>query len=251
MIYKWTKPRGGCQVLASTQDDILLYSILSCIKASNEPVGAGSIQRYLNAKEYSVGEATVGRLLRNTDDLGLTTKKSNQGRVLSKSGQIKLRELEELKWQGKWTREFIDVLDPTNKGHLIELLIARRPVEIESARLAAKNATDHDINELRNLVEEQENLARKGHSVSRIDTTFHRFIAKIGRNKVLEAIVELLRKKQEYAMGLEDVRRHAGDLYNSEHRKIFEAIEQRDVDMAILAMKRHLNNLMHRLEDDC
>ncbi|MCE5202129.1 MAG: FCD domain-containing protein [Synergistaceae bacterium] len=37
-------------------------------------------------------------------------------------------------------------------------------------------------------------------------------------------------------------------MYNTEHRKIFEAIEQRDADMAKLTMRRHLDNLMQSVE---
>ena len=40
----------------------------------------------------------------------------------------------------------------------------------------------------------------------------------------------------------------SGQLFNNEHRKILEAIEMRDQDMAVLSMKRHLESLMKMLE---
>lgn len=239
---------GSVSKMMQTQDESIIYDILLFLKENGSPAGAGSVQRHLDTKGYSMAEATVGRLLREMDFRGLTEKHGNQGRTLSEGGLKRLRELEEWKWQDKWTEDFMDVLDSKEKGRLIELLTARRPVEIEVAKLAAENATKEDIDKLRHIVEEQEDLARKGKSVSHLDTEFHLLLAKASGNQILEAIVGLLRKKQEDANEFEVIRRKTGHIYNTEHRKIFEAIEQRDADMAKLTMRRHLDNLMQSVE---
>jgi hypothetical protein len=234
-----------------TDNTELVCDLLSFIKKNDGPVGAGSIQRYLNMRGYSMAEATVGRLLRDMDDADLTVKKSNQGRSLSKAGEEKLHELEAAKWQGRWTEKFMDAVGTTNnREHLIELMTARRPVEIEVARLAAKNATDEEIADLRKLVESQEQLAQKGKPVTPLDTEFHILLAKMSHNQILEAIVELLRKKQEDAFDIEEVRRQDGHIYNSEHRMILDAITQKDPEMATLTMRRHLGNLLHILKNN-
>lgn len=233
-----------------TQDEGLIFNVLSYMKKTEEPVGAGSVQRYLESCGFSMAEATVGRLLRDMDCSGLIVRKSNQGRILTKAGETRLRELESVKWQGKWTENFIGAVKDAHLhfDRLRELMIARRPVEIEVARLAAKNATEEEIGKLRKLVEQQEKLAKEGKQVSNIDTEFHTLLAKISRNKILEAIVELLRKQEEDAREFEGMRRKAGNIFNHEHRRIFEAIEQHDPDMAVLAMKRHLGNVLHNLQ---
>lgn len=225
-------------------NDEVIFNILACMQATAEPVGAGSVRRYLSSKGYPLAEATVGRVLRDMDYGGLTEKKSNQGRVISEAGSAKYKEIISAKWQGKWAENFIGAFGPSDSIHLIELIEARRPVEIEVARLAAKHADSSDIAALRALVCRQEALAKEGCPVSQVDTEFHRLLAAASRNKILEAIVELLRKKQEDAAEFEEIRRHSGNIYNSDHRKIFEAIEQHDPDMAVLAMKRHLTNLL-------
>lgn len=231
------------------KDENVVYDILLYLKERGVPEGAGSVQRHLNEKGYNMAEATVGRLLREMDCRGFTEKQSNQGRTLSEAGISRLRELEEWKWQDKWTEGFMDVFDKTERSRLLDLLTARRPVEIEVARLAAKNATDEDIAKLRYIVEEQESLAQSRKPVSHLDTEFHRLLAKASGNKILEAIIELLRKKVDDANELEVIRRRAGHIYNTEHRKILEAIEQKDQELACLAMKRHLGNLMITLKN--
>lgn len=231
-----------------TIDEKLLFDIMSFLHERKTPEGAGSVQRHLENKGYTMAEATVGRLLREMDDLGYSEKKSNQGRTLSEKGRACFRELELKQWQEQWAEGFMGSSDVTEKTKLLELLTARIPVETEVARLAALHATAEEIETLRALVEKQEELAQKGETVSGLDTEFHWRLAKASKNSILEAIIELLRKKQEYALEIESIRKRAGHIYNSEHRKIFEAVEQHDPDLAQLTMKRHLDNLVKSVE---
>lgn len=233
----------------TSREDELVYEVLSYIKEEGKAAGAGSVQRRLKTRGYSIAEASVGRLLREMEYAGLLVKESNLGRSISPQGEEKLRDLEAARWQGNWAQEFFSGSGSSDKEHLTELLIARRPVEIEVARLASENATNEEIGELRRIVDQHEQMAKAGKPISHLDTEFHQYLAKISHNSILEALVELLRKKQEDATELEGIRRHAGNISNDEHRKIFEAVEQHDVELAILAMKRHLNNLMHTLEE--
>ncbi|MBR4401621.1 MAG: FCD domain-containing protein [Synergistes sp.] len=235
--------------MSISREDELIYEVLSYIKEEGKAAGAGSVQRRLKTRGYSLAEASVGRLLRDMQYMGFLVKESNTGRSISPLGEEKLRSLESARWQGNWAQEFFSGSGSSDKEHLTELLIARRPVEIEVARLASENATAEEIGELRRIVDKHEHMAKTGRSVSQLDTEFHQYLAKISHNSILEAIVELLRKKEEDATELEGIRRHAGNISNDEHRKIFEAVAHHDAELAILAMKRHLNNLMHTLEE--
>lgn len=240
---------AGVSRMNIPREDELIYEVLSYMKEEGKAVGAGSVQRRLETRGYSMAEASVGRLLREMEYRGLLEKESNLGRSISPQGEEKLRDLDVARWQGNWAQEFFSGNGSSDREHLMELLIARRPVEIEVARLAAKNATDEEIGELRRIVDKHEQMAKAGKAVSLLDTEFHQYLAKISHNSILEAIVELLRKKQEDATKLEGIRRHAGNISNDEHRKIFEAVEQHDVELAVLAMKRHISNLMHTLKE--
>ena len=224
--------------------DNVIYNILLFLKEANEPAGAGSVCRFLQQKGFSMAEATVGRLLRDMDGDGYTEKRSNQGRAVSAKGEKRLRELEEMRWHDRWTEGFLDVFEKADKDYLLELLEARLPVETAVARLAAQRAAPEEIETLRGVVSEQERLAKSGGPVFALDDEFHRTLAAASHNQVLEAIVALLRKKEEYGRAFEKIRRYAGHICNSEHRKIFEAVEARDPELAELTMKRHIANLI-------
>lgn len=233
-----------------SQDNSVIVGILSFLKSKNQPSGAGELKRQLIDKNFIIAEATVGRLLKEMDHRKMTEKVSNKGRIITPYGLLYLNKCEKQKGQTKWAEEFLDVFDIKDKGPLIDLIVARRPVEIEVAHLAARNATKEDIEELYKVVESQEKLAMSGKPVAYLDTKFHCLLAKASGNQVLEAIVNLLRKSQDYAEELELVRRRAGQIYNKEHRAILEAIEQKDEEMAMLAMKRHLHNLIDNIKKE-
>lgn len=227
--------------------DNVIYNILSYLKRSGEPAGAGSVQRLLEEKGFNMAEATVGRILRDMDYSGYTVKRSNQGRTVTEEGEKRLAELEEALWHDKWTEGFMDAFEGTDKNYLLDLLAARLPVETAVARMAAEKATPKEIEALRRIVEEQERLAREGAPVSALDNEFHRTLASASHNQILKAIVELLRKREDYGRAFEKARRKSGQLYNMEHRRIFEAVEAKDPELAELTMKRHLSNLIDNL----
>lgn len=244
--YSLVRRPTGVLVLIQSHDNVI-YHILSYLKEFAEPAGAGSVQRALEEKGISMAEATVGRVLREMDYADYTEKKSNQGRTITPAGEKRLRELDEMLWHDKWTEDFLDVFEGTEKNYLLDLLTARIPVETAVARLAAQKATPEEIKTLEEIVNAQEEAAKSNEPVSVLDTEFHRTLAAASHNQILEAIVELLRKKEEYSKAFEKIRRKTGHIYNSEHRKVFEAIEARDPEMAELSMKRHLSNLIESL----
>lgn len=242
--------KRGVVFVNKSQDSNIIHEILYYLKINNKPSGAGELKRHLIDKGFIIAEATVGRILKEMDHCKTTEKISNKGRTITEFGLKYLNEYEEQKGQNKWAEEFLDVFDIKEKGPLIDLLVARRPVEIEVARLAALNANKEEIKELYKVVEVQERLAMSGEPVAYLDTKFHCLLAKASGNQVLEAIVKLLRKSQDYAEELEIIRRRAGQIYNKEHKAILEAIEQNDEEMAMLAMKRHLQNLIDNIEKE-
>ena len=228
--------------------DKILYTIMSYLgEAGGQPSGASSICLYLKDKGFILSEASVGRLLRTLDHDGYTDKYGKRGRLLSDRGRQRLKELEETMWQHEWTGNFMDVHTDIDKDYLLQLIDARLPVETAVARLAAQNATPMQIEELQAIVDEQEKQAKAGAPVSTLDTEFHLTLAAASHNQILGAIVELLRKKEELTRAMEYVRRSGGQIYNMEHRKILEAIEAKDPDLAELTMKRHIMNLKNAI----
>lgn len=129
----------------------------------------------------------------------------------------------------------------------------RRPLEIESARLAALRRSDDDVADLRSLFAE---LAAAADSTETAfhdaDIAFHRRIAVTSGNSlivlVLDGLVELLRdaRKRSYygrkrrGIGLAGVVR--------DHELVLEAVADGDPDAAAAAMAGHLHSTQTDLD---
>jgi GntR family L-lactate dehydrogenase operon transcriptional regulator len=226
------------------ENDLIVLCVLTYLEEQGEPAGAGAVRRGLVERGHTPAEATVGRLLRELDDRGWTERRGNQGRVITAEGRERRAELDQEQRRNESAREFLDTLVSSEKGQILDLLVARRAVEREVARLAAVNADEEDLADLRRSVQQQEILVRSGGSVAEEDTSFHRILARGAKNRVLMAAMELFRANAHYAEELERIRRRVGRLTNPDHRRIMEAVEQRDPDMAELAMRRHLDNVL-------
>lgn len=221
------------------------YLTLLIIHQSESPVGSGYLSRELRNYGWDVSEATAGRILANYDNAGFTTKVGFQGRVLSQLGIEKLKELEEKKLRSEQGYEFFRVLETKTPEELIDVLVARRAIEREIARLAALNATDEEIKELWQIQKLQK--ARVAHSkggAAEQDVAFHRLLAKASRNKVLEGAMNLIRQDAQLAPVLEYIRKEVHSVVSLDHANIARAIEMHDPDLAEQVMVDHIENLI-------
>lgn len=221
------------------------YLALLTINQCESPVGSGYLSRELRNYGWDVSEATAGRILANYDNAGYTNKVGFQGRVLSPLGLEKLKELEDKKVRLNQGYEFFKILETRTPDELIDILVARKAIEREIARLAAKNATDEEIKELwqiQNLQKERISHARGG--AAEQDVAFHRVLAKASRNKVLEGAMNLIRQDAQLTPVLEYVRKEVHSEVSLDHANIAKAVEMRDEDKAEKAMVDHIDNLI-------
>ena len=227
--------------------DEVVKDLLLLIQEAAEPLGAGALRWGLQERGHGLSEATVGRLLGDLEAQGFLEKDRNKGRRLTPEGRKHLALLEQASVRDSAARDFVDSVLSQDRDRILELLEARRAVEQETARLAAQHATEEDVEDLRRSVQVLETQALEGRGVSEEDTRFHRVLARAGGNRLLGAAVDLLRQNPFYARELEIIRREVGRGQNPDHRRILEAVEQHDSELAELAMRRHLDNLM----EDC
>ncbi len=127
-----------------------------------------------------------------------------------------------------------------------QLSEVRRILEPEIAALAAKNITPEQLEELRALADLPETDTVEQH-VAR-DTTFHLMIAKASHNLVLPillmSISELLNEVRRRGFQVDGELSRARDW----HRRIFEAIERHDSDLARQLMADHTEQVRAGLE---
>lgn len=220
------------------------HLLLNLMENQIAPLGAGTTKEALAQRGINVGEATAGRMLRDLERAGLAEKIGVQGRILTEKGRKRLEILTQEKEQVRSAEEFVRSLRATDSKELEDVLIARRAIESETARLAAENATEAEIGILEEIVGEMLELIRTGDGIASSDERFHLHLARMSKNHVLEAALKLIRHKGLYSPLLTGIRNRAGTLTGKDHLRIFRAIEAHDGESASKAMTDHINGVL-------
>ncbi len=123
-----------------------------------------------------------------------------------------------------------------------EVLEFRSVIEVETAGLAARRATDKDIARLKELLARQmDEATRTVTSFAEDDMEFHMTIARSTGNALIIATYEILWDILNSAM-YQTVRGFGYGGALPFHQQIIEAIEAHDEHRAIVAMKAHMEN---------
>jgi DNA-binding FadR family transcriptional regulator len=132
-----------------------------------------------------------------------------------------------------------------------ELLSARKLIEGEIAALAAANASDHDIEGLRETVRRMESNVDDFGVREDSDRDFHLRLAKASGNGSLELVVEGLWAQRAELWGRMQEHFHTTDLARQtirDHAAIVKAIAAHDASGARAAMRRHIARVVHEFE---
>ena len=142
----------------------------------------------------------------------------------------------------------------TQREAVRELFEARRLLEPAIAGLAARRSTGEEIHEMERILEEHAREVAAGRTGLAQDAAFHAAIANSARNRaitrIVHALIDLLTQSREEALQVPGraARSH------QDHRRILEAIRQRDPAIAQRAMLDHLvaveRLIMGRQADD-
>lgn len=225
------------------------YILMSAISSSDQPIGAGALRDILEDHGVCVGEATVGRCLRKIEKDGYLERVGFRGRRLTAEGELRMKELSSEHGQMKSAEALIASMKSGGYKHLKDLMVARRALEAETASLAALNVTDEDLMTMREALYHMDNLKMEGKSIATTDAPFHDGIAKASRNKVLEFALKLIRHNQDYTSLLEYIRTLYGSIYQSDHWKIYKAIEARNPDEAKILMTQHIDTMIKEITE--
>ena len=116
-------------------------------------------------------------------------------------------------------------------------------LETSIARLAAKNATNEELNVLRNTLEKNLACCDDAEKFADTDMAFHFELVKITHNPILEhmfsTMYDWLIEQRTTSLKVKEQTQIA---YRS-HQAIFEAIAARDADAAETAMREHLEQV--------
>jgi GntR family transcriptional repressor for pyruvate dehydrogenase complex len=135
----------------------------------------------------------------------------------------------------------------SNKSNFENLLELRETIEPKIAGLAAQKATDEEVKLIKKYIYDLgENIEEEEFENS--DALFHLYIAQASNNiffiRIMEMLFEMLkevRKKTVFSY-------HRREGIFEEHKLIYEAIENRDIEKSAMAMKQHLTNIRMALK---
>ncbi len=184
------------------------------------------------ADQLGVGLTSVREALRQLETLGLVRIQHGAGVFVSESTDKPL---------------FIRML-PTEKVMAdktrFDLISVRKMLESGGAELAAKRASEEQIETLREILDRMEEHIGDVEIFSQVDTEFHLYIAEMSGNEILPALLSsirelIVRHQVELNVPLELRKRSL-----QYHTSIFEAIRGRSPIEARTLMSAHLDDVL-------
>lgn len=227
----------------------LEYHVLTLLAASAVPSGSRALSTELQRLGVSISEPSVGRILYQLDSLGYTNRVGYLGRTLTEAGHARLLSIRTKREDTESGAALLQSIRPSTLGELLELLVARRAIEREAARLAALNATSDDVARIRVALEDQERALAAGSPAVPEDIRFHGAIAAASANRVLRSALALMRRDESLAYLMVRLRRLRRRRIAAEHHPILAAIAAHDPEAAERAMLAHVDHLLEDLED--
>jgi GntR family transcriptional repressor for pyruvate dehydrogenase complex len=187
------------------------------------------------AANFKVGRPTIRTAVQRLMDQGLVESRRGVGMfVLNQDQVIEKRPL--LQALNGETYTIADIQE------------IRMALEMKSAELAAKRATDEDIRLIKKGIERMKR-ERVEHEIRiNTDISFHMNIAYASKNVVQIHLMKSFYEVQTYAMSysytkvLESL--HIDQLIDGQHEEIFAAIVNRDPNRARQAMETHIGTIL-------
>ena len=180
------------------------------------------------ASELNVARGTVRDALTRLADQGFVEIRPGSGAYVVPAAVIEPR------------------LSAINSATPLELVDARFALEPHICRLAVLNARDSDLVEGRGLIDRMDEAVGDPEAFARLDTSFHRFLARMTGNRLLMWIIDevsSVRTQTQWARMLHvTLDRSTVEAYIRQHSAILDAIESRDPETAARAMRSHLEH---------
>ena len=133
---------------------------------------------------------------------------------------------------------------------LDDIFLIRKQLECLAASMAAKHHTKEKLAELKEILELQEFYVSKADTdhVKSMDSNFHRVLYKLtGSNVFYDTLVPLHKKIQKYRKASLQKGSRA-DASVLEHRKIYEAIADRNQELASEYALKHIENAYNHIK---
>src|SRR5579863_1169405 len=187
------------------------------------------------AKEFGVNRASLRQALKVLEIMGVLTQRVGDGTYLSASAEMTLKE----------PLDFLVLLDDLSHHELFE---TRMIVEPELAARAAQRATAEDLIGLRKAILAMEHC-RTNQERLEADVAFHECIFRASGNRICHLVFRVIHRNLLTSMS-QLSRRVPLDRPLTYHKKIYEAIQNRDAEQARRQMLDHITDTKVLLSAD-
>ena len=231
---------------------------LELLETNVEPVGNHRLVLALGKAGIEVAEATAGRILRQLVAQGFAKTLGKRGRVLTSAGRSRLILLRAEQIRQQRSARLLDVANIADVESLRDMLIVRRAIEPEAARLAAQRSTVDDIRLLDECTRAHCSAPSAGGNrvepavsfhTQLILSSHHKFLIEIGLLALEQNDTFLLdRISHDPAMAKRtkaETEKEA-KAFVEDHEVIVNAIKHRDADTAERRMRQHIDRLLAR-----
>lgn len=178
---------------------------------------------------FGVGRSSVREALQSLEHLGLIETRPGIGRFLNKDAIMILNSL-------TWGQMI-------ERASIFELMEIRRILEVAAARLAAERATDDDISELDEIINEMKKVDNNNLNLFfDYDLRFHLTLSGSCKNSLLTEFINLLIQRiSGQAIAFMKTLSYTSEITIRQFEKIIKAIKEGDPVSASEGMEEHLD----------
>ncbi|MCA0961459.1 GntR family transcriptional regulator [Salipiger bermudensis] len=126
-------------------------------------------------------------------------------------------------------------------NQMAELYVVRTELEGLAARLAARHATEEEIQVMRDMVSEDRALLDDPSVLARANRRFHKRIHLASHNRFLVQQLDLVHRSMALMATTSLAAQGRGEIALAEHKAIVDAISRRDEDAAYKALRDHIS----------
>ena len=182
------------------------------------------------AEFFSASRGTIRAALNQLEEMGLLARRVGSGTFVIYKADSDLIDND--------GRDIAEITSP------LELIEARLAIEPHMVKLVTLNASNHDLEQLQSALENLESCQDDRDYFSKADEQFHLCLASATHNRLIYWFYKKLSEVRTHAQwdGMKRliVNREAIKEYNIQHRAIYTALVNRDIETAEKRMIEHL-----------
>ncbi|MEN8659807.1 GntR family transcriptional regulator [Marivita sp.] len=150
--------------------------------------------------------------------------------------------LQRLETQSLLTRDGRSLIVASlDHNQMAELYVVRTELEGLAARLAARHATDEEVQVLQDMVHDDRALMDDPSALARANRRFHKQIHLASHNRFLVQQLDLVHRSMALMATTSLAAQGRGEIALAEHQAIVDAITQRNEDAAYKALRDHIS----------